>query len=146
MLMAVRMSSALLLAMLGLCVGRTLAAGALDRPIGVRVLRPPAPLRLRGGTDIKWTPGDDKPNAPFSKRARDEQARAEGRDPDAPPPEGWSLVSAVVGVANAISQHPREAATLFAAAAAGYSVMSIRRKIRQGRSCAMQEPPGYFHG
>lgn len=118
------------LLLLGLCVG-PLAAGALDRPIGVCVLRPPAPMRLRGGTDIKWTPGDDKPNAPFSKRARDEQARAEGRDPDAPPPEGWSLVSVAAGVANAISEHPREAATLVAAAAAGYSVMSIRRKIRQ---------------
>ena len=153
---------------------------ALDRQHAHSRLRAPLPLRLKGGTDIKWTPGDDKPNgardvdccptrrkyddimntylacadavlyailrtdapnmhaqlaaaAPFSKRARDAQARAEGRDPDAPPPEGWSLVTLFTGLANAISQYPREAATLFAAAMAGCSMMRLRNKIRQGR-------------
>jgi len=90
-----------------------------------------ATLRLRGGTDIKWTPGDDKPNAPFSKRARDEQARAEGRDPDAPPPEDWSLLRLARCVASAISEHPKEAATLVAAASAGYVATRIRNKLRQ---------------
>ena len=128
---------------------------------------PDAPLcaadALGVQTDIKWTPGDDKPNAPFSKvprpalcvcvvcevrvprpcffcaryvcvcvcvcrvrvpcavracsvygcasvtrptceqRARDEQARAEGRDPDAPAPEPWSLATLAASVASAVA-------------------------------------------
>ena len=66
------------------------------------------------------------------QRARDEQARAEGRDPDAPPPEGWSLARLVVGAADTIAKHPREAAALAATAAAGYGVMRIRNELRQG--------------
>jgi hypothetical protein len=35
---------------------------ALDRQCAHSRLHAPLPMRLKGGTDIKWTPGDDKPN------------------------------------------------------------------------------------
>ena len=66
------------------------------------------------------------------QRARDEQARAEGRDPDAPPPEGWSLARLVSSAADTMAKHPREVAAIAATAAAGYGVMRIRNELRQG--------------
>jgi hypothetical protein len=58
-------------------------------------------LSLRGGIDIKWTPSSDEPIAPFSKKARDAQAEAEGRDPNAQPPEPWSIPRGLRAVVNA---------------------------------------------
>jgi hypothetical protein len=58
-------------------------------------------LTLRGGIDIKWTPSSDEPIAPFSKKARDAQAEAEGRNPSAQPPEPWSIPRGLRAIGNA---------------------------------------------
>ena len=133
-LMSVRQHATIGLCLLA-CVGLTSGLATVrGLRCGLQVVSFPVPLHpLRGGTDIKWTPGDDKPNAPFSKRARDEQARREGRDPDAPPPEDWGamVVRMAQEAATSVVQHPREAAYVAAAGVAGYQVIRIRSKLRQ---------------
>jgi len=90
------------------------------------------PLRLRGGVDIKWTPSSDEPIAPFSKRARDAQAEAEGRDPSAQPPEPWSIPRALRTVFSIVADNPRETTFALLAATICYYLARIRSLLRDG--------------